>query len=76
MSKRLPAAKPRQVVRALEKAGWYVHRQKGSHVIMHKPGSHNLVVIPMHTSDMPKGTLNSILDDAGLSVDEFTELLS
>ena len=75
MSKRLPALKPRQVVRALEKAGWYVHRQRGSHLIMHKAGTPNLIVIPLHSRDLPKGTLRGILSDAGLSVEEVIELL-
>jgi predicted RNA binding protein YcfA (HicA-like mRNA interferase family) len=75
MSKRLPVLKPREVVSAFEKAGWYVHRQRGSHLIMHKAGSPNMIVIPLHAQDLPKGTLRGILSDAGLSVEEFIELL-
>ncbi len=75
MSKRLPALKPREVIGVLEKAGWYVHRQKGSHLIMHRAGSSNMVVIPLHTHDLPKGTLRGILNDAELEVEEFLELL-
>jgi predicted RNA binding protein YcfA (HicA-like mRNA interferase family) len=75
MSKRLPALKPKEVIKALEKAGWKVHRQKGSHVSMHKEGSPSLVVVPLHTRDLPRGMLHGILDDAGLTVEEFLELL-
>jgi predicted RNA binding protein YcfA (HicA-like mRNA interferase family) len=75
MSKQLPAAKPREVIRALEKAGWKVHRQKGSHVSMHKEGAPNIVVVPLHTRDLPKGTLHGILEDAGLTIEEFLKLL-
>ena len=75
MSKRLPAVKPREAIKALEKAGWRIHRQKGSHVSMHKEGVVNLVVIPLHTRDLPKGTLHAILDDAGLTIEQFLELL-
>ena len=75
MSKRLPALKPREVISALEKAGWYIHRQKGSHLIMHKAGSSNIIVIPLHAHDLPKGTLRGILSDAELSVEEFIRLL-
>jgi len=75
MTKKLPAIKPREDIRALEKAGWEVHRQKGSHVSMHKEGTLNLVVIPLHTRDLPKGTLHGILEDAGLTIEEFLELL-
>ncbi|MBM2831859.1 MAG: hypothetical protein HW414_911 [Dehalococcoidia bacterium] len=42
---------------------------------MHKAGSANIIVIPMHTRDLPKGTLRGILEDAGLSVAGFIELL-
>jgi len=75
MSKRLPAIKPSKAIRALEKAGWRVHRQKGSHVSMYKEGASELVVIPMHKKDLPKGTLRAILEDAGLTIDQFFELL-
>jgi predicted RNA binding protein YcfA (HicA-like mRNA interferase family) len=75
VNKRLPVVKPKEVVTALEKAGWYVHRKKGSHVIMHKAGSRNMLVIPLHTQDMPKGTLRGILSDAELDVERFIQLL-
>ena len=75
MSKRLPTLKPREVISALEKASWSVHRQKGSHLIMHKAGSPHIIVIPLHTYDLPKGTLRGILNDAELSVEKFIELL-
>ena len=75
MSHKLPAVRPREVIRALEKVGWQVHRQKGSHISMHKEGVSTLVVIPLHTRDLPKGTLHGILDDAGLTVKQFLEIL-
>ncbi|MBI4303725.1 MAG: type II toxin-antitoxin system HicA family toxin [Chloroflexi bacterium] len=75
MSKRLPALRPKEVISAFEKAGWYVHRQRGSHLVMHKAGSPNILVIPVHTHDLPKGTLRGVLNDAELSVEEFLELL-
>ena len=75
MSNRLPAVKPREAIRALEKAGWRVHRQKGSHVSMHKEGVPNLVGVPVHTKDLPKGTLHGILEDAGLTIEQFLKLL-
>ena len=75
MSNRLPAIKPKEVIKALGKAGWKVHRQKGSHVSMHKEGVPNLVVVPLHTRDLPKGTLHGILEDAGLTIEGFLKLL-
>jgi predicted RNA binding protein YcfA (HicA-like mRNA interferase family) len=75
VSKRLPAVKPKEVIGALEKAGWRVHRQRGSHVSMHKEGVPELVIIPLHSGDLPKGTLRAIIEDAGLSIEQFLELL-
>jgi predicted RNA binding protein YcfA (HicA-like mRNA interferase family) len=42
---------------------------------MKKEGSRFLVTVPMHQRDVPKGTLHSIIADAGLTVDEFIQLL-
>jgi predicted RNA binding protein YcfA (HicA-like mRNA interferase family) len=75
MSGRLPSVRPREVMRALERAGWQVHRQRGSHVTMKKEGSRFVLTVPMHRGDLPRGTLFGILEDAGLSSDEFIHLL-
>jgi len=42
---------------------------------MKKEGSRFLVTVPMHQRDVPKGTLRGIIEDAGLSIDEFVVLL-
>ena len=42
---------------------------------MKKEGSRFLVTIPMHRRDIPRGTLRGIIEDAGLTVDEFARLL-
>ena len=75
MTQRLPALRPVEVVRALERAGWQVHRQRGSHVSMHKEDIAFLVTVPLHRRDLPRGTLRDIIKDAGLTVEEFLELL-
>jgi predicted RNA binding protein YcfA (HicA-like mRNA interferase family) len=71
MTRRLPALRPQQVIRALERAGWQVHRQRGSHVSMHKEGVPFLLTVPLHRRDLPRGTLRDIVKDAGLTVEEF-----
>ena len=58
--------KAREIIKLIEKDGWYFERQSASHKIFKhliKPG---IVVIPDHPGDIPKGTLNSILKQAGL----------
>ena len=75
MTQRLPALRPQQVIRALERAGWQVHRQRGSHVSMRKGGVPFLITVPLHRRDLPRGTLRDIISDAGLTVGEFLELV-
>ena len=76
MSNRLPAVKPAQVLRALQRAGFYICRIRGSHhYLKHGSKPDILVCVPLHTADLKRGTLQSIIDQTGLSVDEFIELL-
>ena len=73
---RLPAARARDVVRALEKAGFEKWRQKGSHLTMYRPSDARALTVPMHfAKTVPKGTLRTIIRSAGLSVGEFVKLL-
>ena len=60
--------KPKELIKLLEKAGFVFVRQSGSHAIFRKPGV-KLIVVPIHSRDVPTGTLNSILKDAGLKHD-------
>jgi predicted RNA binding protein YcfA (HicA-like mRNA interferase family) len=77
MSGRLPALRGAAVVYALEKAGFVVVRIKGSHHIMeHGDDPARRTVVPVHAGrDVKRGLLRKIIDDAGLSVDEFSDLL-
>ena len=61
------------IVHAFQKAGWSISRQKGSHVAMEKPGQDATLSIPVHKGkDVKRGTLRSLIKDAGMTVDEFT----
>ena len=74
MSQRLPALRPAKVLRAVEKAGFYVH-QGSHHYLKHadKPG--RLVTVAIHGKDLKRGTLAAIIKEAGFTVEEFLELL-
>ena len=73
----LPVVKSREVVRALEKAGFYISRTRGSHHQMKKVGHRYLVSVPQHgPTTIKSGTLRSIIRGAGLSKAEFIELLN
>ncbi len=74
MSK-LPVVSGRDVIKAIAKIGYRVHHQKGSHIHLKKEmPPHSRIVVPDH-KELRKGTLRGILRDAGLSVEEFVELL-
>ncbi len=63
-----------EVVKALQMAGFYVKRQKGSHIVLRKDNPFAQVVVPDHKS-VDTGTLASILDGADLSVEDFIKLM-
>jgi len=72
----LPVLKPRQVIAALLRSGFYLHHQTGSHArLVHETKSNLRITVPIHSKDMPKGTLRRIIRQAGLTVDEFLKLL-
>ena len=64
----------RQVRRALERAGFHLKRQKGSHMVLRRDSPFAQVVVPAHAS-VDTGTLAAILDSAGISADDFRALL-
>jgi predicted RNA binding protein YcfA (HicA-like mRNA interferase family) len=64
------------VIQALERDGFMVIRQRGSHIYLRKPAATTLVTVPIHGNrDLPAGTLRSILRQAGLSIDQLVDLL-
>lgn len=77
MSPRLPRVTGSEVIKALYRTGWYPERQKGSHVHMRHPDRPGMrVTVAVHTGETIKpATLRTILDQAGLTVDQFVELL-
>jgi predicted RNA binding protein YcfA (HicA-like mRNA interferase family) len=63
-----------EVIKALGKAGFYIKRRKGSHIVLRRDSPFAQVVVPDHIS-IDTGTLDSILDGADLSVEKFVRLL-
>ena len=57
--------KPKELIKQLQQNGFVFVRQSGSHAI-YKKSEDVMVVVPMHNRDIPTGTLNGILKDAGL----------
>lgn len=68
--------KPREVIRALQKGGFFIHEQIGSHVHLKHPAKPGRVTVPYHERfDLPKHIVKSIVRQAGLTNAEFFELL-
>jgi predicted RNA binding protein YcfA (HicA-like mRNA interferase family) len=64
----------RECINALKKAGFLFKRQKGSHIVLRRDIPFGQVVVPDH-KELDRGTLRAIIKQAGLSVDEFLNLL-
>jgi predicted RNA binding protein YcfA (HicA-like mRNA interferase family) len=70
----LPVISGRACVSALERAGFSVKRQVGSHIVMRRDDPFAQTVVPDHRV-LDRGTLRAIIRQAGVSVDEFVKLL-
>ena len=75
MPDKLPSVRGRQVIRVLETVGFERIKQSGSHVTYRHPDGRWTIVSLHPRKTIPKGTLRKIIRDAGLTVDEFIELL-
>ena len=69
----LPILSGREVVKAFAKVGWQMARQRGSHMILVKPGYMATLSVPDHR-EVARGTLRSLIRSSGLTVEEFTDL--
>ncbi len=73
---KVPSVNYRQVVNALQRDGWVVVRQKGSHIRLQKHIDKETlkITVPAHRP-IKRSTLSHILKQVRLSVEEFVELL-
>jgi predicted RNA binding protein YcfA (HicA-like mRNA interferase family) len=72
----LPRITGREIVQALGKLGWVVVVQKGSHAQLKHPSRGGRVTVPLHAGEtIGPGLLRSILNQAGVSVEEFKAVL-
>jgi predicted RNA binding protein YcfA (HicA-like mRNA interferase family) len=72
----LPLVTAKEVIKVLNKIGWTVTRQRGSHVILTKPGSIFNIVVPDHgRTEIKRGLLKKIIKDAEITEDWFCKLL-
>jgi len=77
MAPKFANLKPREAVRALQRAGYVIHETTGSHVHLKHPDRPGRVTIPYHTRfDLPKHIVKSIVRQAGMANEEFFRLLN
>ena len=72
---RLLVVTAKQAIRALQRFGYFIHRQRGSHVALKHPDRPGRITVPLHGGDLKRDVLASILDQAGLTGEEFERLL-
>ncbi|ASU82854.1 type II toxin-antitoxin system HicA family toxin [Nocardiopsis gilva YIM 90087] len=68
----LPITSGQKVVRALEKIGYTQVSTRGDHVKLRR--GNRRVIVPLH-KEIKRGTMASILSQAGISADELRKLL-
>jgi len=67
---KLPVLTPKELIKKLKKIGFKKDHTTGSHIVMYHPKTSLRAVIPYHLKDLKKGTLHSLLKEAGISIDE------
>jgi predicted RNA binding protein YcfA (HicA-like mRNA interferase family) len=71
----LPTVSGRDVVKLLTRIGFNIVGRKGSHIRLKKKNNRTLVAIVPDHKEIAKGTLKLILKQAGLTREEFLDLL-
>lgn len=72
---KLPVLSGQEVTKAFERIGFVIDHQTGSHIILrHAKPPYRRLTVPVH-KEVAKGTLRALIQQAGLSVEQFMELL-
>ena len=64
-----------EAIKALAKVGFYIRRQRGSHIILRRDSPYAQVSVPNHKT-LDRGTLRAIIRDANLTIEDFNNLLN
>ncbi len=72
---RLPNLNAKKIIRALKRAGFEDNGQEGSHCYFWNPLSKRQTGVPMHSGDVKRNLMKEIIQQAGLSEDEFRKFL-
>lgn len=67
---KLPVITSGELIGVLKKFGFQLDHTTGSHFIFYNPRTKRRAVVPCHKKDLPKGTLMSIIKEAGISKED------
>lgn len=65
---KLPILTGKQLIKRLQKIGFVIDHQSGSHVVLYQLETKRRAVVPVHVKDLRKGTFKAILREAGLEI--------
>jgi predicted RNA binding protein YcfA (HicA-like mRNA interferase family) len=72
---KLPRVSGKEAVDTLVRAGFVVHRIRGSHYILKDPQTGHRVTVPYHRQELAPKTPHSILKQAGIPAEKFADLM-
>ena len=70
MPPKLPL-KPREIIKRLKLLGFVCDHTTDSHEVYYHASSKRRAVVPIHTKELPKGTVKAIVREAGIDLDDF-----
>ena len=71
----VPIIGVRVLLQVLQKAGFYVVRQVGSHLRLENPVTKVTITVPVHAGDLSRKMLMAILRQSRISITEFLKIL-
>ena len=71
----LSSINSKKLIKILKSLGFELDHSTGSHFIFYNPETKKRAVVPYHAKDLPKGTITSILREAGIDKKQFENLL-
>jgi len=65
---KIPALTPKKIIKLLKQNGFVLNHSTGSHLIFYNPDIKRRVTVAFYSKDLPRGTLISILRQAGIDL--------
>ena len=72
---RIPTLRPEQLVRAIKRAGFVEHGQRGSHLTLKHPIDGRRTVVPLHGRDVKRSLMRLIMRQCGITESALRQLL-